>query len=120
MSTGVPDEVGLDEMLDELEPFRIAAEWVPALKRGRNGATHAHEASLYRWTTTGCRGVRLRSVLVGSCRCTCRRWLSQFFAELTQRADEGNEVPVAMPATTRPARRRRLDQVDRELDAMGI
>jgi hypothetical protein len=114
--TEVLDGVELDELL----PFRIAAEIVPALKSGRNGATHVHQATLFRWATVGCNVIRLRYVKLGSVRCTSRRWLSEFFTTLTERADEGNGVPIATPATKRPARRRHLESIDSELDRLGV
>jgi hypothetical protein len=42
-----------------------------------------HVATLYRWTTRGCRGVPLRYVQRGATRCTTREWLEEFFDELT-------------------------------------
>ena len=51
------------------------------------GPANAHTSTcLYRWTTSGCRGVVLESVQVGATRCTSREAMARFFARLSRAA----------------------------------
>ena len=49
----------------------------------RRGGKRPHIATLYRWTTSGCRGVQLEYVQIGGTRCTSREALARFFERLT-------------------------------------
>lgn len=98
---------------------RVAAE-IPPRRRGRR----MNVSTLYRWTTSGCRGVRLRYIQVGATRCTTRSWLDEFFAALTQASVHG-PTPAGISsgaASLRIPRSRRLaiERASRELDALGI
>jgi hypothetical protein len=106
--------------LREHIPLAQAAAELPRRRRGKK----THVASLYRWTTTGCRGVKLRYVQVGATRCTTREWLADFFERLTA-ASTGAATPQAEstpPLSSRmlSARARAVAQAERELEKLGI
>ena len=69
-----------------------------------------HIATIYRWTTTGVRGVVLETIQVGGARYTSREALQRFCERLTTGA------PVAAPVqpTTRSER------AARELESYGV
>jgi hypothetical protein len=48
-------------------------------------------ATVHRWATVGCNGVKLRSEMHGLLRYTCRQWLEEFFQALS--AGAGCEAP---------------------------
>jgi len=50
----------------------------------RRGGKRLHVSCIYRWTTTGCRGVILESFQCGGTRCTSREAVSRFLERLTQ------------------------------------
>lgn len=79
-------------------------------KRGRK----IHVATVYRWTTTGCRGVVLESIQIGGARCTSREALQRFVDRLTALSlgvtDDGATNKVRQSA----------DEVAAELNRLGI
>lgn len=95
-------------------PLSAVPAALPRLRSGKKVSI----STVYRWTLGGCRGVRLRYTQVGATRCTTRRWLDEFFAALTARA-EGEPAPE--PGTRSPARRARdLARAEREAEALGV
>jgi hypothetical protein len=106
--------------LTDLIPLRAVT-----LPSGR-GRKRIHIATVYRWTSEGCRGVRLRYMQVGATRCTTRAWLDEFFAALTALSD-GTGTPQPAPYHTAPlgarspaARRKAVERADAALTAMGV
>jgi hypothetical protein len=89
------------------------AEAASSLPRRRAGKK-PHVSCIYRWTTSGCRGVVLESVQVGGTRCTSREALARFFQRLTQ-----GDVPDLPPVRTSAQRRRAADQAMRDLERAG-
>jgi hypothetical protein len=71
----------INTRIEELISLADAARLLPARRRGKK----PHISCLYRWTTTGCRGVVLESVMVGGTRCTSREALTRFIAALSCR-----------------------------------
>src|SRR5262245_16109387 len=66
----------IDTLTEKVFPLvHAATHEVPILRRGRR----THISTLYRWTKTGCRGVKLDYVQCGATRCTSREALSRFF-----------------------------------------
>jgi hypothetical protein len=59
--------------------LKDAMEFVP----GRNGKK-ATLNTLYRWTRSGCFGVRLEYIFIGGVRYTSREALLRFFGEITR------------------------------------
>ncbi|EMI51933.1 DUF1580 domain-containing protein [Rhodopirellula sallentina] len=70
-----------------------------------------HVSSMHRWATRGLKGIRLRTEYAGGQRRTKRRWLQEFFDEVTAVAN-GSSAPRD-PSCTETS-------VERELDAAGI
>jgi hypothetical protein len=95
----------------------IAFVEVPALLPRRRGGKRVHVATIHRWATVGCRGIRLKFVQVGGTRCVRRADLDEFLRELTAAATRG-----MAPTTPRSpaARRREIEQANRTLDDMGV
>ena len=79
----------------------------------RRGGRRVHVATVYRWISHGCKGVKLEALQVGGTLCTSREALQRFFDRLTT----GTADPLS-PTTTN-ARRREADTADRELAAAG-
>ena len=103
----------IDLATEQVLPLKSAAAEVRRFLGGRQ----AHIATLYRWTQSGCRGIKLEYIQVGATRCTSREALARFFSALT-RASRGE--PVSALATTSAARRRKIEAADRELDARRV
>jgi hypothetical protein len=60
-------------------PLTEVARRMPCRREGRERSP----ITLYRWTSIGLRGVKLRYVNIGSTRCTTVEWLEKFFASVT-------------------------------------
>jgi hypothetical protein len=97
---------------DELITLRQAAAELPRRRAGRK----THVSCVYRWTTAGCRGVRLRYAQCGATRCTSRAWLREFFDALTAATMPAGATPLRASAR----RQQELARVDAELDARGV
>ncbi|MHB1426000.1 MAG: DUF1580 domain-containing protein [Gemmataceae bacterium] len=88
--------MAIETKLEELLSLADAARLLPARRRGKR----PHISCLYRWTTTGCRGVVLESVMVGGTRCTSREALARFISRLSGQddsvdGDRSASVPTA-------------------------
>ena len=81
----------------------------------RRGGKKPHVATLHRWATNGCRGVRLETICVGATRCTSPDAIDRFFARFTEMRDVSNAI-VIKPATNQPD----PAEVDRELNSEGL
>jgi hypothetical protein len=71
--------MSIDVLKENVIALRDAAVLLPARRRGKR----PHVSCLYRWTTTGCRGVTLESVDVGGTRCTSREAIARFVDRLS-------------------------------------
>jgi len=100
--------MAIDVTTEHLISLREAARLLPRRRKGKR----PHVSCLYRWTTSGCRGVVLESVSVGGTRCTSREALARFIDRLS------NLGPLKTVQTTRTLRQQ--DEVEKELDAEGI
>ena len=96
----------IDPLHEELLSLREAATLCPR----RRGGKRPHVSCLYRWTTSGVRGVKLESMQVGATRCTTREALSRFFQRLS-----GNPAGVLRPSPDRS-----IAELNRELDREGL
>ena len=98
--------------------INILTEQVVSLSKGakicpeRRGGKKPHISCLYRWTTTGCKGIVLESLQVGGTRCTSHEALARFFNRLTAAANCG-------PAQSSSSEDE-LGAVEKQLDAAGI
>jgi len=103
----------IDPTRETLISLSQAAKGLPR----RRGGKRPHISCIYRWTTTGCRGVVLESVQVGGTRCTSQEALARFFRRLTEQTGTSQSLP---PSARTPARRRRAtEQAVRELEREG-
>ena len=66
----------------------------------RRGGKRVNVATLYRWASHGCRGVRLETIQIGGTKCTSREALGRFFNRLT---DPGREPGLAEGRARHPA-----------------
>lgn len=69
----------IDVLQEDVISLSEAAKWCPRRRAGKRPDV----SCLYRWTTTGCKGVVLESVQIGGTRCTSRQALARFFQALT-------------------------------------
>jgi hypothetical protein len=92
-----------------------AAAELPRRRRGRK----TNVSTLYRWSTTGCRGVVLETIQIGATRCTSREALSRFFAQLSTlpAAGAGPTTPIVSRSALR--RRRDSERAATELESLG-
>lgn len=74
-----------------------------------------HVATMHRWATNGLKGVKLRTQYTGGHRRTTRRWIKEFFENVTAVA-EGRE-PSKRPDCNRESQ---IDSAAKELEAAGI
>lgn len=97
-----PPAPTIDLAYEELVPLKELAKSLPK----RNGKAPAI-STLWRWSTTGVRGVVLQTVLVGGQRYSSPEVFRRFVAA-------GNQGRVAKPETSRAA-----EETNRQLDALG-
>ncbi len=99
----------IDPNKDTLLSLTQAAKLLPARRRGKR----PHVSCLYRWTTSGCKGVILESIQIGGARCTSKEALGRFFERITYAGE---------PRTDRtPSRRQRAAAAaERELQREGM
>jgi hypothetical protein len=91
-------------------PLRDVPRRLPKLRNGK----HPHTATIHRWARDGLRGRKLWTFRVGGTLCTTAEALADFFEHISNNAS----APQAAQA---PARRERANQqVERELDQIGI
>jgi hypothetical protein len=101
----------IDPNTETLLSLTQAAKHLPR----RRGGRPVHTSCVYRWTTTGCKGVILESIQIGGTRCTSKEALARFFQRLTH-----GPTP-APPSIRTPARRERdLQRAMKELEAAGV
>jgi hypothetical protein len=74
-------------------------EFLPLADIAKQLPNRPHLATIYRWTTRGIRGVKLRTYKVGRTRCTTHADLLQF---MSAAADDVGELPRAEMGPTSP------------------
>ena len=100
----------IDPNTETLTSLSQAARHLPRRRAGK-----PHVSCIYRWTTSGCRGVILESIQVGGTRCTNREALARFFRRLTQ----GDRADV--PAVRSVAQRQHAaERAMRDLEKAGV
>ena len=102
----------IDTKAERLLSLADAARELPRCRGGKR----PHIATVYRWTTNGCRGVILESVQVGNTRCTSREALARFFAALTDQAGAGRQARGEPPRH----RRRAIERARESLRRAGV
>src|SRR3954452_11461923 len=103
----------IDSGSESLITLSQAAEQLPRRRRGRK----THVSTLYRWTTVGCRGVRLDTLQVGATRCTSREALQRFFEQLSQ-GTRGDAIPAGGGRSI-ALRTRKNAEAGRKLEQLG-
>ena len=88
---------------------------------GRRAGKKPNIATLYRWTTVGCRGVVLEFLQIGATRCTSREAMQRFFDTLTAQAD-ATTAPLNTANLTRlsASRRKQIEAAERRLADAGV
>ncbi len=103
----------IDANSEHLVSLTDAAKLLPA----RRGGKRPHVSCIYRWTVSGCKGIKLESLQVGGTRCTSREALGRFF----ERLSDATGLQRDPQAVRTPARRaREVARADRELTEAGF
>jgi Protein of unknown function (DUF1580) len=67
------------EFYSSLVPLAELAKLLPCRRNGKP----THVGSLYRWSSSGSRGVILRTIQVGATRCCTHEWMNEFLEAVT-------------------------------------
>jgi hypothetical protein len=103
----------IDPLSEQVISLSEAAKSLPARRAGKR----PHVSCIYRWTVSGCKGIKLESLQVGGTRCTSREALARFFERLSQATGIDREVP----GVRTPSQRARDDaRARRELIEAGV
>ncbi|MBK8270389.1 MAG: DUF1580 domain-containing protein [Planctomycetes bacterium] len=102
----------IDLFIENVLTLQDAAATLPRRRRG----ARPHVATLFRWASAGCRGVRLETIQVGGTKCTSTEALSRFFQALSQPRETINE----RPERTTKCRERDIARAEAECKAAGI
>jgi Protein of unknown function (DUF1580) len=107
----------IDFRQETIVTMNQAARVVPKRRRGRP----AHAATLYRWASRGCRGIKLEFIQVGGSKCTSLQALQRFFDQLSKQ-DEGSGAVAVTPSSRRllDQRSREEERTTRLLDQAGL
>ena len=101
----------IDPNTETLISLAEAARLLPR----RRGGKKAHVSCLYRWTTSGCKGVLLEFLQCGGTRCTSKEALARFFERLTSAA-HGDRPAIRSVAQ----RERAAAAAAKALEDMGV
>ena len=101
----------IDPNTETLLALSEATRHLPRRRRGKK----PHVSCLYRWTTSGCKGVVLESIQVGGTRCTSREALARFFHRLTH-----GDAPDAPKVRSVAQRERAVERAMEELELAGV
>ena len=74
--------MAIDPLQVQLISLKEAVKLFPTNGRGK----YPHVSALYRYSTSGCRGVVLETIQAGSVRSTSREAVARFFQRLTEQA----------------------------------
>jgi hypothetical protein len=104
-------------MIDTNVERPIPLAHTPADLPRRRAGKKTSLSCLYRWSTTGCRGVILETTQIGATRCTSKEALARFFDALTVAA---GACPVETPKGTSARRQREISAAEKRLARAGI
>ena len=99
----------IDTQNEELLSLAQAAREVPS-RSGRG----VSPATIWRWCSRGCKGIRLESVVCGAIRFTSRAAIAKFFAATDAQAN--GELPALR---TPKERERAITAAEKELESAG-
>ncbi len=103
----------IDISQEETFSLTEAAKQLPCRRKGKR----PNVATLYRWSATGCRGIRLETINIGATRCTSMEALQRFFDALTAQAEHR---PVPQPPRLTATRRKQIEAAERRLAKAGV
>ena len=67
----------IDLLSEQVISLTEAAKLLPA----RRGGKRPHVSCIYRWTVSGCKGIKLESIQIGGTRCTSMKlWVASLVA----------------------------------------
>jgi hypothetical protein len=101
------------------EIFSLTAATKLPCFRNRRAGKRINVSTLWRWATTGVRGVKLETIMAGGTRATSLEAIERFFEELTLQAD-GGQVPAPQPPSLTAARRKEIEAAEQRLTKAGI
>lgn len=102
----------IDTATENVVTLSLAAEQLPR-RRGRS----TRVSTLYRWTTSGCRGGVLEHIQIGATRATSSEALQRFFERLTLASETARRLPLTRSCVQR---RRRSEAAEKELARLGV
>ena len=78
-------------------------------------------ATLYRWATHGCRGVRLETIQIGGTKCTSQEALQRFFNRLSNPHQDSRVNEAVTSQSSSDSRRvRESEAVVKQLEQLGL
>jgi hypothetical protein len=101
------------------EIFSLTAATKLPCFRNRRGGRPINVSTLWRWATTGCRGIKLESILAGGSRATSLEAVERFFEQLTLQADGEHVAPLQSPHLS-AARRKQIETAEKRLAKAGV
>lgn len=81
----------------------------------RRSGSRLNISTIYRWVLYGHRGIKLESLKIGSQRVTTIKALQEFCTALALKEDA-----APSPNTTHPSKHKRSQEVEAQLDQLGI
>lgn len=94
------------DLSESILTLKEACKFFPRSRRGKK----AHLSRLYRYSTTGCRGVVLETIQCGATRCTSVQAIDRFFRALTEQAVPSRENAVKRERSSSES------EIERQLD----
>lgn len=101
----------IDSTNKHLRPLSHLARKIP----NRRGSDGINVATLWRWSQSGARGIRLTTTMVGGIRMASESDIAQFFAATTAAAN-GEAAPIV----STKGRERAIREANEALDRAGI
>lgn len=101
------------------EIFSLTAATKLPCFRNRRGGKRINISTLWRYATTGCRGVKLETIMAGGSRATSLEAIERFFEQLTLQADGRHIAPPQSPRMT-AERRKQIQEAEKRLAKAGI
>ena len=107
-------------MLDISTETLIPLARVPKAVPSRHPGKVVNVSTVWRWATSGCRGIRLETVTIGGGRFTSKEALQRFTERLSQpRTTDGGGPPTAVGYRTAARRQRDSERAGRKLEELG-
>jgi Protein of unknown function (DUF1580) len=101
---------------DTIVTLTQATGLIPPRRRGRKTSV----STLFRWSTSGCRGILLPTLQCGGTRCTSVEAIQWFFEALTELSRSPGAEATSILLRRSPSRRRReSEDAGKRLEQMG-